>query len=96
VDLAQKLGLSPDRSYLAFDFWNQKDLGVIRQALDSRVEGHDTRVLFIRPSLDRPQLVGMSRHISGSYSIPLDTRTPTVPGRPSHGALKCQNHRCDG
>ena len=69
VDLAQKLGLSNARSYLAFDFWNQKDLGVVHQALDSRIAGHDTRVLFIRPALDRPQLVGMSRHISGSYSI---------------------------
>jgi hypothetical protein len=69
LDLAQKLGLSGDRSYLAFDFWNQVDLGVVRGTIDSRVEGHDTRVLFIRPLLDRPQLVGMSRHVSGSYSI---------------------------
>jgi hypothetical protein len=69
VDLAEKLGLSDARSYLAFDFWSQKDLGVVHQALDARIEGHDTRVLFIRPLLDRPQLVGMSRHISGSYSI---------------------------
>ena len=69
VDLAQKLVCPHGQSYVAFDFWNQKDLGVIHQALDSRIEGHDTRVLFIRPLLDRPQLVGMSRHISGSYSI---------------------------
>jgi hypothetical protein len=69
LDLARKLGLSADQSYVAFDFWNQQDLGVIHQSLDSRIEGHDTRVLFIRPVLNRPQLLGMSRHISGSYSI---------------------------
>jgi hypothetical protein len=82
VDLAQKLGLSADRSYVAFDFWNQKDLGEIHQAVDSRIEGHDTRVLFIRPWLDRPQLVGMSRHISGSYSIQsLQWDSSTLRGR---------------
>jgi hypothetical protein len=26
-------------------------------------------VLFVHPLLDRPQLVGMSRHISGSFSL---------------------------
>lgn len=69
LDLAQKLGLAEDRSYLAFDFWNQADLGVIHRNFDSRIDGHDTRVIFIRPLLDRPQLAGISRHISGSYSI---------------------------
>jgi hypothetical protein len=69
LDLAQKLGLSGDRSYVAFDFWNHRDLGVINRSLESRIEGHDTRVLFIRPLLNRPQLVGISRHISGSYSV---------------------------
>jgi hypothetical protein len=33
------------------------------------VEPHDTRVLFVHPLLDRPQLVGISRHISGAFSL---------------------------
>jgi Melibiase/Alpha galactosidase C-terminal beta sandwich domain len=82
VDLTQKLGLSAERAYVAFDFWNQTDLGEIHQSLDARIEGHDTRVLFIRPLLDRPQLVGMSRHISGNYSIrSLEWASSTLRGR---------------
>lgn len=69
VNLKEKLGLSPERSYVVFDFWNQKDLGVVNLALETRLEAHDTRVLFIHPLSDVPQLVGMSRHISGAYSI---------------------------
>lgn len=33
------------------------------------VDGHDTRVLLIHRLLDRPQLIGTSRHITGAYSI---------------------------
>ena len=33
------------------------------------IDAHDTRVLLIHPKLDRPQLVGTSRHITGAWSI---------------------------
>lgn len=69
VDLKEKLGLAANRSYVVFDFWSQKELGVVKNTLEARVEPHDTRVLFIHPLLDRPQLVGMSRHISGAFSL---------------------------
>jgi hypothetical protein len=69
IDLNEKLGLAASHGYVVFDFWNQTDLGVVDHALESRVEAHDTRVLFIHPLLDRPQLIGMSRHISGTYSV---------------------------
>ena len=69
VDLKEKLGLAANRSYVVFDFWGQKELGVVKNTLEARVEPHDTRVLFIHPLLDRPQLVGLSRHISGSFSL---------------------------
>jgi len=66
---ADKLGLSPEASYVVFDFWSQKLLGVFRGKIDVIIEPHDTRLLFIHPILHRPQLVGTSRHISGAYSI---------------------------
>jgi hypothetical protein len=69
IDLKAKLGLDASRSYVVFDFWGQKDLGVVKNTLEASVEPHDTRVLFIHPLLDRPQLVGMSRHISGAFSL---------------------------
>jgi hypothetical protein len=33
------------------------------------IEPHDTRVLLVHPFLNRPQLIGTSRHITGAYSI---------------------------
>ena len=69
LDLRGKLGLAGNRPYVVFDFWRQKEIGTRKGILEVPIEPHDTRVLFIHPLLDRPQLVGMSRHISGSYSL---------------------------
>jgi hypothetical protein len=33
------------------------------------IEPHDTRVFLIHPLMNRPQLIGTSRHITGVYSI---------------------------
>ncbi len=69
VSFADKLGLGPGRDYIMFDFWNQKLLGVFRDQMALEIEGHDTRVVLIHPLLNRPQLIGTSRHISGAHSI---------------------------
>jgi len=92
LDFAEKLGLDPDRRYVVFDFWNQKLLGTYKTRFQARIEPHDTRVLFIHPLSGRPQLVGISRHISGAYSIQglswdgaarkLHGSSQTVPGDP--------------
>jgi len=66
---ADKLGLSPEASYVVFDFWAQKLLGVFKGRMDVTIGPHDTRVLLIHPLLHRPQLVGISRHITGAYSL---------------------------
>jgi Alpha galactosidase C-terminal beta sandwich domain len=64
-----KLGLDPDRSYLAFDFWNQKIYGVFQKGMTVEVPPHDTRIFALHPVENHPQLVGISRHISGAYSV---------------------------
>ena len=69
LSFADKLGLSSESSYVVFDFWSQKLLGVFKGKMDVTIEPHDTRVLLIHPWSTRPQLVGTSRHISGAYSI---------------------------
>ena len=69
ISLADKLGLDPGASHLVFDFWGQKLLGVFKGQMKVEIEPHDTRVLLIHPVLNRPQLVGTSRHITGAYSI---------------------------
>jgi hypothetical protein len=69
ISLVDKLGLDSGTSHLVFDFWNQKFLGTIGDELEAEIGAHDTRVLLIHPLLDRPQMIGNSRHISGAYSI---------------------------
>ncbi len=69
ISLSDKLGLRKGEKYLVFDFWNQKILGVFNDSVEVTVEGHDTRVLHIRELLNRPQLAGISRHITGAYSV---------------------------
>ena len=69
VSFTDKLGLPADRDYIAFDFWNQKLLGVFRNQMALDVGGHDTRVVLVHPLLGRPQLIGISRHITGACSI---------------------------
>jgi len=69
VSFSDKLGLNPGASYIGFDFWNQKLLGVFQDRFSAEIQGHDTRVLLIHPLLNHPQLIGTSRHITGAYSI---------------------------
>jgi hypothetical protein len=90
LHFAEKLGLNSNSSYIAFDFWNQKFLGVFKDRMTLEIAPHDTRVLLLHPLLGRPQLIGTSRHISGSYSIlelawnatknQLHGKSETVPG----------------
>jgi len=69
LSFAGKLGLDADSSYVVFDFWAQKPLGVFKGQMDVQIEPHDTRVLLIHPLLNHPQLIGTSRHITGALSI---------------------------
>jgi len=69
VSLSRQLGLDAGEKYVAFDFWNQTLLGVVSDRMFVEVEGHDTRVVLVHRLLNRPQLIGTSRHITGAYSI---------------------------
>ena len=64
-----QLGLASGASYILFDFWNQKIVGVFKGEMNVEIAPHDTRVFLLHPLLDHPQLAGNSRHISGAYSI---------------------------
>ena len=87
-----QLGLPPDQQYVVFDFWKQQPIGLFSHELKLTIEPHDSRVLLIHPLNSHPQLIGNSRHISGSYSIvrqewnestkELDGESTTIPGQP--------------
>ena len=90
ISLQDKLGLKENTPYVIFDFWQQKLLGVYKDQITVNIEPHDTRVLLIHPLLQRPQLLGTSRHITGAWSIlelgwdnmknQLNGSSETVPG----------------
>jgi hypothetical protein len=69
VSFSEKLGLEPATPCVVFDYWNQRPLGIFKDRMEVEIEPHDTRVLHIHPWLGRPQLIGISRHISGAYSV---------------------------
>ena len=69
ISFSQKLGLDPSMSCVVFDYWNQRPLGIFKDRMEVDIEPHDTRVLHIHPLQGMPQLIGISRHISGAYSV---------------------------
>ena len=91
IEFNDKLGLSAG-SYVVFDYWKQELVGVFKDGLDLEIQPHDTRVLLIHRLLERPQLIGISRHITGAYSVldvswdaaknTLRGTSETVPGAP--------------
>jgi hypothetical protein len=92
IVFSDSLGLPGAASYIAFDFWNRKLLGTFKDRLTLDVDSHDTRVILLHPDLQRPQVVGTSRHITGAYSlsnvlwdeatVSLTGNSQSVPGDP--------------
>ncbi len=66
---SDSLGLPTAATYIAFDFWNRKLLGTFQDRLPLDVDSHDTRVILLHRDLQRPQVLGTSRHITGAYSL---------------------------
>ena len=84
LDLVEKLGLDSGARYIALDFWNQRLVGVAQNRLHVEIEPYDTRVLLIHRFLDRPQVLGACRHITGAFSVSkgiVECRHPQARGR---------------
>ncbi len=69
LSFADQLGLPGDSRYVVFDYWERRLLGVFTGSLRLEVEPHDTRVVLVHPLASRPQLVAISRHVTGVPSI---------------------------
>lgn len=66
VELAQ-LGLKPDEPAIAFEFWEEKLLGVVRDRLTLCLPPQSSRIVFLRPLAGRPQFVGTNMHLLGGW-----------------------------
>lgn len=61
----EKLGLTPGKEYLIFDFWNQSFLGAIRGELKiCGLPPHHCRVLAMREAKPIPQLLATDMHLT--------------------------------
>jgi len=61
---AQGLGLRPDATYAAFEFWSNRVIPPFSGGLHERVPARSSRVFVVREIADHPILLGTSRHIT--------------------------------
>ncbi len=61
-----ELGLLPGTDYLAFDFWEKRALGVVRDTLSPGPidPQFGVQVVCLRQRVDHPQLLATSRHVT--------------------------------
>ena len=58
-----KLFPAPAKTYLAFDFWNQRFAGEITDTLRVNINPGSVTLLALRPKTGEPQIIGTSRHV---------------------------------
>ena len=60
----ERIGLPTAKEYVAFDFWANKFVPPFRDTLTAELPAASCRVLAVRPTSDRPQLLSTSRHVT--------------------------------
>lgn len=61
---AEELGIDPQKSYNAFEFWEQKYYGVSKLPISVKVPARSVRVVRLAEALRIPQIVGTDRHVA--------------------------------
>jgi hypothetical protein len=69
LNLQEDLGLENETSYVVFDFWNKKIVGITGTTIREEVPAHGTKALIIREAGTVPKLLATSRHLTAAYSI---------------------------
>ena len=69
LDLQEDLGLGSETSYLVFDFWNKKFVGITGTTIREEIPAHGTKALIIRGAGSVPQLLATSRHLPLCFAI---------------------------
>lgn len=85
----ENLGLEANETYLAFDFWQQKFLGIVKTALDCEALAiGECQIIALHRMQEVPQLIASTRHVSmdavsvKEYHAAADTLTVTLTGVP--------------
>jgi hypothetical protein len=61
------LGLADDSQVVAFEFWEEKLLGTLKERITLTLAPRTARVLVIRRLPTRPQVIATNMHILGGY-----------------------------
>ena len=59
-----RIGLTESDDYVAFDFWANELLPVIRGRVQCSIPASSCRILAMRPVVDHPQIISTSRHVT--------------------------------
>ena len=73
----EDLGLDPQETYVAFDYWRNRLLGPFQDRLKVKGNALYCGILAVRPVIDRPQLISTSRHVTqGVVDVSGETWNP--------------------
>lgn len=59
-----RIGLGPAKTYHAFDFWENRMLPDVKVVYQETIPPNSCKVIALREAVDRPVLLGTSRHVS--------------------------------
>jgi hypothetical protein len=80
-----KMGLDGKTEYVAFDYWKNSLVPIIKDKLQISVPGESCCVLAVRPVANHPQLISTSRHITQGIVDVMDEKwnseSKTLSGR---------------
>lgn len=79
-----RIGLADDQPYVGFDYWNDRFVLAVRDALDVSIPPASCVSLALRAAADHPQVVSTSRHITQGL-IDLHDETWVGADRVLHG-----------
>ena len=80
----ERLGLDPDKTYYAFDYWEDSFVGPLRDHLAFTLPGAGCKVLALVSEQEHPQVIGSSRNINQGLTdlgpVNWDPKTNTLSG----------------
>ncbi len=70
------LALHKNKSYYAYDFWNDKFIGKLEGSmrLEQELRAGEARMISVHESLERPQVISTDRHIMQGYIDIVDNK----------------------
>ncbi len=60
----EELGLDADKKYTAYEFWQQKWMGVVEKGFELKIPSRTVRLIALWEDAGRPQFVGDDRHLT--------------------------------